>query len=152
MLCADMVEIGGRFLRGAIVIGHVAHSPHNAFGPGFVRAYDLEQGAAIYPRVVIEPSARAELLALPGSISPFVRRFFRRDFDGFYHLDFLGSPWQPLERRPTMDHARPFIEQRIVDPDPRIAAKYRWLAFYYNEILDKLPEPQRLGLAGIALP
>lgn len=45
----------GFFLRGAITIGQLYHDREVVFGPGLVRAYDLESKAAKFPRIVVDP-------------------------------------------------------------------------------------------------
>jgi len=44
------------WIRGAITKGKVAHRPDESFilGPAYVRAYELEQKVAIFPRVILD--------------------------------------------------------------------------------------------------
>lgn len=43
----------GFFARGAITKGELLHTDKIAFGESLIRAYELEQKAAIYPRIII---------------------------------------------------------------------------------------------------
>lgn len=44
----------GLFVRGAITKGYVYHNGKILFGEGYIRAYQLEEKSAIYPRVIID--------------------------------------------------------------------------------------------------
>ncbi len=43
----------GCYVRGAITIGQLHHTQNVIYGPALIRAYELEQRNAIYPRVII---------------------------------------------------------------------------------------------------
>lgn len=69
-----------------------------AFGPGLISAYDLEDGTAVYPRILISEALYAHLderkkkpkdKAFPLAMSGQLTEFIRQDFDGLRHLDVL---------------------------------------------------------------
>jgi hypothetical protein len=108
-------------LRGAITVGGMhwnpqwSHSPGEgevtnragqtaemtpvAFGPGLVAAYELENGCAVYPRVLVanELYDRVEKLggkagqAFPLANAGKLIDFIRQDFDGLWHIDLLNK-------------------------------------------------------------
>jgi hypothetical protein len=60
LLSLGRMQVGiaamGFFIRGAVTIGDLYHDREVVFGPGLVRAYDLESNTAIYPRIVLDPN------------------------------------------------------------------------------------------------
>jgi hypothetical protein len=52
-LCISALGKGFLF-RGAVVCGKVIHTENKLFGPAFIKAYDMEQKQAIFPRVIID--------------------------------------------------------------------------------------------------
>ncbi|MFD2304519.1 hypothetical protein ACFSYE_15220, partial [Roseibacillus ishigakijimensis] len=49
----------GVLLRGGVSSGHLIHKDDILYGEGMLKAYHLENGAAIYPRIIIDPSLEA---------------------------------------------------------------------------------------------
>jgi len=45
------------YFRGSIVSGQIIHTKDNIIGPSLIKAYNLEQNIAKYPRVIIDESA-----------------------------------------------------------------------------------------------
>ena len=68
-----------------------------AFGPGLVAAYELENGCAVYPRILvandlydhIEKLVAGKARAFPLATNGKLLDFLRQDFDGLWHLDLL---------------------------------------------------------------
>lgn len=111
-----MIQVGvaiiGFSLRGAVTIGHIHHDEHIVFGPGLVRAYELESSVAFYPRIMLDDDApelleiRDELIARDGDLrflDPFIPHIIDqngpgdrvdRDFDAFnsYFGEQLAPP------------------------------------------------------------
>lgn len=79
----------GLFLRGGIAIGDLFHDDQVVFGPGLVKAYELEHSQAIYPRIIIEESDMENLLASCTSSSRLANEMtlFRKDIDNKLYLD-----------------------------------------------------------------
>lgn len=100
-------------LRGGITVGEMhwdtawdkgnvseaKESAPVAFGPGLVAAYDLEDDAAVYPRILISSAlydhvyeqAKLKNKVFPLANSGKLLDFFRQDADGLYHLDVLHA-------------------------------------------------------------
>lgn len=88
----------GILCRGAIAAGPTVHEEDILFGPGLVAAYELENTAAIYPRVILSPA-----IATMVKSSPLVH--VAVDIDGFEFID----PFHGLQKaRPLGDLAALF--------------------------------------------
>jgi hypothetical protein len=118
----------GFIFRGAITFGEIYHENNSMFGPGFIRAFDLEQKLAIYPRVVIDnnvfesSNVNFESSCLEGII--------KIDSDGVKYID----PFMGIVRKYGDSDIREIIiskiEQillRINTVDDFIKPKYVWL-------------------------
>jgi hypothetical protein len=68
----------GFLLRGGVSIGGLVHDSEVVFGPGLVKAYDLESQVAQFPRIVID----AELMTGYGEL-----KGFNSFEDGIHFLD-----------------------------------------------------------------
>ena len=69
------------FLRGAVVVDDLHFSDNFVYGKALVRAYELENKYAVYPRVVIDNSA---LELVNDEKLPIVQ-----DKDGLYFYDYI---------------------------------------------------------------
>ena len=87
-------------MRGGISIGDVHYEEDTIFGPGFVRAYELESVYARIPRIVIDPTLIAQLKSderLSSKYNEFredvrqIRKNIRKDFDGVYFIDYVQT-------------------------------------------------------------
>lgn len=67
--------------RGGIASGLLVHQEGLVLGPAMIAAYDLERGAAVYPRIVIADSLSLDREERPGHWRVV------RDQDGFRFLD-----------------------------------------------------------------
>lgn len=113
----------GLLLRGAISVGPLYHDEQVVYGPALVKAYLLEQNAAIYPRILMEPT---ELEAAIQSCSDNSRRenreAFRLDQDERLYLDIFRH-FHDAEKlaqcRAWVDRAQP--------QEQRVAEKYAWM-------------------------
>lgn len=70
----------GVLLRGGISIGPTYHQDGIIYGDGMLRAYRIESSAAVYPRIVLDPSLRSRITAP-------AQRFFSEDSDGLTFID-----------------------------------------------------------------
>jgi hypothetical protein len=96
--------------------GQTAELTPVAFGPGLVAAYELENGCAVYPRVLVanELYDRVEKFggkagqAFPLANAGKVIDFIRQDFDGLWHLDLLNKD---INRRDVVRHVTEHDDQ-----------------------------------------
>ena len=80
--------IEGVLIRGGMFIGEMLVADEGiVFGPGLVKAYDLESKYAVYLRIVIDRDLINDA-EQQGYIGP-LRDWVRRGEDGAYYLDYL---------------------------------------------------------------
>jgi hypothetical protein len=136
----------GFLCRGAIATGALYHRERIVVGPALVKAYELEQAVAVYPRVILDAptlESWAEEFR-PGSAHPHVERLVKQDRDGQRFLDIFNPVWADFQ--PSFDTVpndgdeflkavyQP-IQNGLTDNRGRakILAKYSWLASEYND-------------------
>ena len=145
----------GIFLRGAITVGDVAVSSTAVFGPAFIEAYDLESKLALYPRIIISPTAVSALeehssMRMKGhSIDDeksIVREILRKGSDGIWFVDYLRAFESELDTPETyyemLVKHRDSIKEYGANPKlaPSVLGKYAWLASYHNRCVEELTE------------
>lgn len=146
------LAIRGFFVRGAISIGPAYVDDFGVFGEALVEAYSGEQRLARDPRIVLCASARQEVVEHIGyyadaDYSP-QNRELRQDTDGQAFVSYLEhlapAPDEPggfglVEVRRHRDVVEGQLQ--AFQRQPRIWAKYEWVARYHNHFCD-LYEPQ----------
>ncbi|MDI3311811.1 MAG: hypothetical protein QJR05_10360 [Thermoanaerobacterium sp.] len=109
-------------LRGGIAVGKIYHDNEIVYGPGLVKAYELENKIAVYPRIVMELSDFESAIR---SCSPFsqstLREVFVPDNDSFLMLDCFYYTNQP-----TLELCRCKLEQ-MKTSDLRAQQKINWM-------------------------
>jgi hypothetical protein len=141
-------------VRGAITTGLMYHKGSIAFGPAVTAAYELEQKYSIYPRIIFDRELTFAETNARSSQSPF-SSWFRKAPDGFWFYDYLhpllNDPPGFHDKAdpelltqfiiPSMNHSRGIIDQglRTYSETPRIWEKYRWMADYFNLVVDEFP-------------
>lgn len=140
----------GICMRGGISIGDVHYEDDTIFGPGFVRAYELESVYARFPRIVIDPILIAQLKKderLSSKHNPLgeeirqIRKNIRKDSDGVYFIDYLQAFVDEIddpENVPVFlgNHKRMILANsaKFGELNP-VSAKYLWLATYHNRLI-----------------
>jgi hypothetical protein len=150
-------------LRGGVTVGLVHLEGDMAFGPGFIRAYDLESQFANYPRIVIGPEAFAALRNDPRLVADhhdledevhYQRQMLRRSEDGFWFIDYLYGMREEMdypEQHPDLvaQHRAFIIDGANGAPaNSRVLQKFLWLARYLNDVADRAGLPQLLITQG----
>jgi hypothetical protein len=101
----------GMLLRGGITYGKVYHKDSVCFGPGFIKAYELERDHAKHPRIIIDNGI------LEGKNIPEWDDFTKRNFNS------LIKPWLEQSVNPLMlkseendfYYVNPFLTQNSHD-------------------------------------
>lgn len=138
-------------IRGGVTIGPLAKSYGQIFGPGLVRAYELESKEAKYPRIlvdkcVIEEFDRNPRLCVhdPKTDAAYLRGMLQKDADGKLFVDYLrvvaGELDDPSAYPGHMTKLRDFIDERLKEfaGNENVREKYEWLSRYHNKTLKKV--------------
>lgn len=115
--------------RGAIVRGDIFAEGDIIYGPGFVKAYLMEENNANYPRIIMTKetidSAKENTNA---NVEKFISQCTFSDFDAFYVIDY----WEALEGYDTEDVYCPRLLSHInyildTATDTSIREKYLYM-------------------------
>lgn len=116
-----------------------------AHGAALVEAVEFEERFAVFPRVVVAPSAVQKVRDLAAGSDPLLRSEPERDWlidnDGTVFLNHLKdvlafdpNPDLKLRREEVMARYREFVTAGLASSDQRIRSKYVWLATYFNHM------------------
>lgn len=145
----------GIFVRGGVSIGEVHFDDQTLFGPGFVRAYELESTYANFPRIVVDPALIQQLqkdkrLASNHNTSAnefsYISKNIRRESDGIYFIDYLRSFQTEIDDSDNIPvflrKHKELIVQNVGGATQlnAVSAKYLWLASYHNSVIRELKE------------
>lgn len=112
----------GLLLRGGIVVGKIYHDNEIVFGPGLVKAYELESQIAIFPRIVMKTSDFEQAILSCTETSQYIwRKVFVKNEDNLLSLDIFRHMDQK-----RLDLCYGWLEQMKVS-DLRIQQKIDWL-------------------------
>lgn len=146
----------GIFIRGGLTIGpaHVGYSGKGPiFGDAMVRAFEIEQNEAVYPRIVLDEAALASYsednsLWQDRIFNAFeaglAREFIAIAEDGTYFLDYLraagpGEFDAGVEGRfQFLKRHRDLIVEGLKNNDPNVRRKFVWLGNYHNRFVENL--------------
>lgn len=142
-------------IRGGVTIGPLAKSYGQIFGPGLVRAYELENKQAKYPRIlvddcVIEEFYRNPRLCVhdPETDARYLKAMLQKDKDGKLFVDYLrvvaGELDDPSAYPGYMTKLRAFIDEQLREfaEVECVREKYEWLNRYHTETLGKISANQ----------
>lgn len=142
----------GICVRGAVTVGDVHIDNGGAFGPGFIRAYELESTLAMYPRIVVDPAVFPELAAHRKrhkrevmNEETAIKLSLLRGDDGLHWIDYFRLYLENFVEPENTDHFITAHKRLILDGTPSkhelssVALKYLWLARYHNSSIDDLP-------------
>ena len=142
----------GICVRGGVTIGEIYFDNNSIYGPGFVKAYELESMFANYPRIVIDPLLIAKLkkdkrlLSCHNNLSDeldYIDNQIRIGSDGLYYIDYLGAYPRNMD---DQEYIPSFFEsnKRLILSNLKeihdlnsVTSKYLWLANYHNEVVDE---------------
>lgn len=147
----------GILIRGAITIGDAVQSWGRVYGHAVIRAYELEDQKALFPRVIIDDEALERLLPAikKEGLDSDLARLLRREGSVVY-LDYLSACEAELNV-PEQEYPiflalhRDLIVKGLANNAgrPAVLAKYEWLRDYHERVLrDRFgtDAPKRVGV------
>lgn len=144
------MAIKGFFVRGGLSVDLLFMDENCIYGQALLEAYKLEQEVAINPVVVLCDKSMAltryHLKFYPDDSAPQLRDVLKGP-DGRYFLNYLteciaeGDDQDSLNASLLMAH-RIQVEQALktYEEDPRVLAKFSWLASYHNHFCDAVSQ------------
>ncbi|MBB6367958.1 hypothetical protein FHR56_003123 [Xanthomonas sacchari] len=140
------------YIRGGVTIGDISYESGNIFGPGFIRAYDLESKIANYPRIVVDRKIfdamkiDKRLYSSHNDLDDeigYIARELKRGSDGIHFIDYLRVTLNNIDDPHIGGHF--FLKQHKTNILGNIKStseldgetgKYLWAAMYHNQFLD----------------
>ena len=153
---ADLASIqaslarAGVFVRGGVTAEKIYSSDTMVFGPGLIRAYELEAQLAHVPRIIVDPAAiqKFRSRAIPPSRMrneiAAMRRSIRHSDDGLWFVDYLRAGAAALDEDGAIrdflkEHRGRIIEAASeVNVASSVLPKYLWAAKYHNGSCERI--------------
>lgn len=139
-MCHSVGDCVGWLARGGVTIGELYIDDTIVWGTGLIRAYELEDKAAIYPRVVLDHSIVQILDKLRSD-------YLRRDEDGLCFLNYM-SIWHHSAR--IIQAAFEQMKSEAIRKDgsypERVYQKLYWHMNYINRELNLKDERKDRGI------
>lgn len=141
----------GICIRGGVTVGQVYFDDNKVYGPGFVKAYEIESGFSNYPRIVIDPEIITKIKDDNRLLSAHndpeyelgaINDQLRKGSDGLYFVDYLGAFPRNVDDPEFIPdffaNNKKLILSNIGAQNvlSSVASKYLWLATYHNEVID----------------
>lgn len=130
-------------LRGAITIGDAIVEESGKFivGPAYIKAYQLQDNDAIYPRIIAD---RSVTKAIKKSSHP-IKRYLLRDSDREFFVDYINVYMKKLSfnkqqirakfrREDVYDYLRDNFQENYKKEEHNISQKYGWTMQYYKKL------------------
>lgn len=159
------------WVRGGVTVGKVRFTERQVFGPGLVRAHQLESELAQFPRIVLDPSLLAALgtdvrlrkdTHSADEERRHMRNLLRRDADGLWFVDYLRAGESEVDEPEFFElmlkgHRAAISAQIAKHPKlDRVGQKLAWMAQYHNNVVQELLEdglpPEKAQALRIEIP
>lgn len=126
----------GWLVRGGITIGDFFINETIVWGNALLRAYELENSIAIYPRVIIDTAILSKI-----SNQKILSDYLRTDVDGMYFLNYMNI-WHFAGEVVAGGFEKMKIEARNADGQysDRVYQKLYWHMKYINSELNRKAE------------
>jgi hypothetical protein len=147
----------GVLCRGGIAQGKIVHTEEMIFGPAMNEAYDLENNAAIFPRIIVSDDI-VNLAGMyrkhghaPDEEVSYVKDLLELDGDGFYYINYVGLSAQQELDDPEydfpiyLDCIFKILTKIKNSKSIRIKMKYEWLKRKYNDVVKLIHESVEQG-------
>lgn len=130
----------GIFCRGAITKGKLFHHDRIMFGSSYIRAYELEEKKAIFPRVIVDPDI-IDFFKLKEGEFPLAPAFYGKDTDGIYYQRYWTWNLFPSYAYDFYNYllvVRGWIIKHLntFKDNSKILTKYFWLKDEFNNLTD----------------
>jgi hypothetical protein len=136
----------GIIIRGSMTFGDIYFDDMKniVYGSAMVRAYELENGSAIYPRIILDPEIEWK-----------DDNVINIDFDGNKYIDYLEEKYTHIMNQPNGNYINKnsIIERLLIceesiekyilsskNHDMRVIAKHNWIITHYNNAVTKILE------------
>lgn len=141
-------------LRGGVEVGWGVEDRDNLYGKAVCRAYELESGAANYPRIVVGPVLIEYLNGIAGlkeedhktsyykTMATSCLHMLGKDFDGQYTVHFLGEKYRdyiglkPIYFNEVYKRALNFVYGEFIkfkeEKNYKLAVRYKILLDYFT--------------------
>lgn len=156
----------GVLVRAGVAIGdaHVGLDGKGpVFGPGMVRAYEIETSEAIFPRIVVDEAAYKRFLVDtrlhkedhdPEEEARYVNGLLRIGEDGTRFIDYLAASEPEFDEfsgyLAFLDAHAELIRHNLDGGHrPPVYRKYVWLARYHNDVVQTLRREFESGLRSV---
>jgi hypothetical protein len=172
-LCISLTELNlsllhqGYFMRGAIVKGTLYHDDKIAFGDALIRAYNIEQNIAVYPRIILTREVVTDIREFQTlRFTSSFEHLLRQSADGPYHLDILGQELNAINiladqrelNAAELNKTTKLLQEKLDESvdNPRHFEKVQWFAAYWNDVfhncsdIEKVRGPGALAAAPIS--
>jgi hypothetical protein len=155
-LSGQLLYSHGLLLRGAISGGPVYESSLErslgaiVFGPAVVKAVRLEECAAVFPRIIVDPALDDECNEHLDGVGRYP--LIGKDADAMSYIDYVGAtPWWSVGSRELgeVEKRRLWLAKvsecaqeglKCHSRDPSISRKYEWLSQRHAEVLNRHPD------------
>ena len=131
--CSSVGDGVGWLVRGGITIGELFTDDTMVWGNALLKAYDLENNIAIYPRIVIDSEILHEF-----DKNKALYEYIQQDFDNIIFLNYL-SIWH-FGGQMLMNGFNMIQDELSGKYAERVYPKYCWHMNYVNRELDKKNE------------
>lgn len=144
--------LAGRAIRGGITVGDIYCDSNFVDGPALIRAVQLEEKVAKWPRVLIEEDA-ADVIReqWAGKTRPWPFQLAAVDADGRLFVNYLRASGPHLVPDIRLQNHRDVVTTQLaIDHPEEVAEKWRWIAGYHNWVVHEfVNEGTELRIGGV---
>jgi hypothetical protein len=135
------MALKGFFVRGGFSRGQLFINDDMIFGPALLEAYRLESEVSLYPRIVFSDSVKKDikihLKAYATKQDAPQDYHIYCDSDNLYFINYLYQYFENFKHAEVQEmllkHKENIIQNLTTyKNNPKVLAKYNWLAMYHN--------------------
>ena len=125
-------------LRGGITIGELSIDDSVVWGTGLIKAYQIENKLANYPRIIVSQEViDAYKQCQNASINIFA--MIKQDKDGYWFVDYLTAA-PNLKLIPQISASLLQKAKLCVEKDDRVKQKINWIISYFNSYCNEFAD------------